>query len=99
MELAQIKDFLQIDFDDDVFITLCKSAADAVVIDAVGIEKYEVSKSNERFKSKFDLLSLMITREMYDNRSLTCNEEKINEIAEMTFAQLKYGVYEVADET
>jgi len=94
LTLEEAKSFLRVDFtDDDNYITELIQTAEDYLSDS--IDDYSIKISNEKFKRKARLCTLVLIQECYDNKMfITKDNEKIRYIISGFVMQMQYCTYE-----
>jgi hypothetical protein len=97
LQIEEVKAFLREDSDEPEvlqFIELCINSAEIYIKKAV--DDYETKILNADFVEQAKIPMFLLIQQMYDKRTYTIKEEKVNFIMQSFMQQLAYG-YEVEE--
>ncbi len=87
--LNEVKEALRIDYDDeDKYLQLCIDVAKSHLESA--IDNYEEKILNENFQMKAKLVIIFIIQDIFDNRSLSTDKDKIRYSIKSLMAQMRW---------
>lgn len=90
VKLEELKEALRIDYNDEnVFLQMCLNSAESYLKDS--IDNYDEKIEVEAFQKKVKMPIILISQELFDNRSLTTEKsEKVKYIMTSLMTQLKF---------
>ncbi|MFR7349466.1 head-tail connector protein [Peptoniphilus sp.] len=90
MTLEDVKNYLRVTYDDDdgYLTNLMQVAEDYLV---AGITDYLEKKKNDHFKTRSEIVKLVIIQNLYDERYLVGQPLEMSYIIRSMITQLEYG--------